>query len=88
MNRTEILQQAEGLVNGERDATYGDPRTNMTNIAKLWSVYLGFEVRPDQVPVMNTLQKIARLIQSPQHLDSYVDPCGYMAIAGEIAGAK
>jgi hypothetical protein len=29
--------------------------------------------------------KIARLIESPEHLDSFIDAAAYMAISGEIA---
>jgi hypothetical protein len=37
---------------------------------------------------MMTLFKLARIKSNPAHLDSYIDGCGYLACAGEIAVGK
>lgn len=84
MNRTEILQWADDLINGERDAVYGTPQENFERTAALWSVILQQKVYPQQVGVMLALLKISRLVNSPDHLDSYIDAAGYLALAGEI----
>lgn len=85
MNRTEILNWSVDLINGERDAVYGTPKENHERIADLWSVVLQQKVYPQQVAVCMALVKVARLVNSPDHLDSYIDAAAYMAIAGEIA---
>lgn len=87
MNRTEILQWADDLINGERDAVYGTPLENHERIAALWSIVLQQKVYPQQVAVCMALVKVARLVNSPDHLDSYIDAAAYMAIAGEIGTA-
>lgn len=85
MNRNDILTEAARLTNGERDAVYGDPYTNHTRIAALWSQVLGVDVTPAQAALCMALVKVARLIQTPNHLDSFIDGAAYFAIAGEIA---
>jgi hypothetical protein len=85
MNRGKILAQAHELTHGDRNKNYGTPLTNHQRIASLWSTYLETEIRPDQVAICMALVKIARLIETPDHLDSYVDGAAYIAIAGEMA---
>ena len=84
--RTEILETAIELTNGDRQDTYGDPIDNMTRVAKRWSVTLGFEIKPWQVAVMMVDLKIDRLAHSPTHKDSAIDGAAYFAIASEVAG--
>jgi hypothetical protein len=84
MKRGNILGQAHELTHGDRNKNYGSPLTNHERIASLWSTYLETQIRPDQVAICMALVKVARLIQTPDHLDSYIDGAAYMAIAGEI----
>jgi len=79
-----LIDEAKRLIHSDRNKTYGEPADNMKRIADFWSVYLGIEIRPDQVPVMMTLTKIARLMNE-LHEDGFVDSIGYMAIAGELS---
>ena len=85
MLRGDILKEASRLTHGDRNKNYGDPFTNHQRIAALWSVYLETEVSPDQAAIMLALVKIARLIETPDHLDSFIDGAAYFSIAGEIA---
>jgi hypothetical protein len=85
MLRGDILQEASRLTHGDRNKNYGDPFTNHQRIAALWSVYLEVEITPDQVAICLALIKIARLIETPDHLDSFIDGAAYFSIAGEIA---
>lgn len=85
MNRTEILSEAARLTTTERDKAYGTPRTNHDRIAGIWSVILGIEVTPEQVALCMAGVKIARLVETPTHLDSFIDGAAYFSIAGEIA---
>lgn len=85
MKRSEILKTADGLINGERQDHYGPPEDSFKLIGNLWTVYLEHEVviTPVDAANMMALMKIARLANGP-HLDSYVDACGYLALAGEM----
>lgn len=86
MNRSEILTTAEGLINGPRASDYGDPSVNFQRIADLWAPILGQDVTPIQVALCLAQLKVARLIQSPAHEDSWIDAAGYVALGGELAG--
>jgi len=84
MNRGEILDEAKRLTHTDRQKNYGTPYVNHKRIADLWSVYLETEITPSQVALCLCLVKIARLIETPDHEDSFVDLAAYAAIAGEI----
>ena len=88
MNRSEILAQAEKYINGEKDEVYGTPLINHKRIALLWQVVLGTEISPAEVAICMALVKVSRLVQTPDHEDSYIDAAAYMAIAGEVASSE
>jgi len=81
--RTEILTEADNLINGDRQKDYGTPQENFGAIAAMWSAYLGHDVSPTDVCHLMVLLKIARLRNGP-HVDSSVDACGYTALGGEL----
>lgn len=85
MNRKQILDEATRLTVGDREKSYGTPQKNHERIAAMWSVILGHEVQPHEVALCMASLKIARLIETPDHLDSYVDGAAYLGIAGELA---
>jgi hypothetical protein len=82
--RTEILQSAEVLINGDREKDYGTPQESFDCIGAMWSAYLGHMVSPADVCQMMALLKIARL-RKGQHYDSSVDAAGYMALGAEMS---
>lgn len=84
MNRQEILNEASRLTHGDREKNYGSALTNHTRIAGLWSVFLETEITPAQVAICMGLVKVARLIETPDHLDSFIDLAAYASISGEI----
>ena len=87
MNRNEILDTAKTLINGDRAATHGDAYEMHEVIAEMWSAILGFSVSPMRVALMMAALKLARASQNPaDHADNWVDACGYIALAGEMAG--
>ena len=85
MKKDQVLIEAANLINGERSKDYGPIMLNHRRIAAGWEVILGVGVTPHQVAMCMAWLKIARLIHSDNHLDSYVDAVAYMAIAGELA---
>lgn len=86
MSTSNVLREAENVIYGDREQTYGDPGKNLRRIAALWSAYLGFErtLEADDVANMMILLKIARLINTPAHRDSLVDICGYAALIERV----
>jgi hypothetical protein len=85
MGRSEILHQADVLVNGPRAQEYGSPKVNFGMVAHLWEPIFGVKVTPVQVAIAMSQLKVARLIQSPTHEDSWIDAAGYIALGGELA---
>ena len=82
MTRTKILMEACKIINGSRE--HGTPENNFALIAQLWSGYLGTKVTARDVALMMALLKIARAKTGHYCEDSYIDLCGYGAIAGEM----
>ena len=88
--RTETLDKANSIVNGARADQYGGPEDSFGRIAALWSSYLSnndIEVvfSTADVACMMALLKIARLRNSPDHDDSWVDLAGYAACGSEVS---
>ena len=88
--RKRVLSEAEKCVCGKREQDYGTPEDSFEMIGKLWIVYLDYATKIDahDVAAMMALLKIARISENPQHMDSWVDGCGYLACGGEIAGKE
>lgn len=82
--RTQVLRQAETLINGERQAHYGPPQENFAAIAAMWRAYTGFPFTAADACNMMALLKIARL-RNGAHYDSSVDGAGYLALGAELA---
>ena len=83
--RAKVLSEAEQLINGDRAKAYGDPSVNFGRLAQLWAPILGAEITPTQVALCLTQLKISRLINTPDHRDSYIDAAGYIGLAAELA---
>ena len=79
--RREMLEEAADLVDGDRNASYGDPSQDFRRTADLWSTYLDGKTTldPHDVAAMMALLKISRLRWSPEKRDSWVDLAGYAA---------
>ena len=86
--RQRVLREAEKCVCGQREQDYGTPEDSFEMIGNLWTVYLDYATKIDahDVAAMMALLKIARIAKSPDHMDSWVDGCGYFSCGGEIAG--
>jgi len=85
VNKTEVLERAAELVTGDREKSYGNVHTNYSRIAELWSVVLGYALDDYQVALCLAQLKVARLIETPTHEDSWIDGAGYLAIGAELA---
>ena len=85
-----IADEAKRIVSGARRSAYGPPESNFERIAKFWQAYFENTGRPgaalvaeDVSPLMR-LMKEARLCETPDHRDSFVDLVGYALTGAEI----
>lgn len=94
ITRASILDAAKEIVTGEREQQYGKPEDNFRMIGNLWEIYLkarcldrdgGLDILPEDVAMMMSLLKIARIASGNYKVDSFVDLAGYAACAGECA---
>ena len=89
MTRTEVLRAAAEIISGDREEQYGAPENSFEMIAAYWNVYLRNNgitgtLKPVDVAHMMALMKLARLDGGHYKDDSYIDACGYLAIAAEM----
>lgn len=84
-----ILHEAQKVIYGDREKTYGSPSKNLRRIADYWQTYLGCDpLTEEDVCNMMILLKVARLQNQPDHRDSQVDICGYAALAERVQTAR
>lgn len=86
--RASILREAEQLVSATRRVEHGDPNETFAEIAAIWSVILGVEIRPDQHAACMIAVKLVRAKRNPAGRDNWLDMAGYAAIGGEVAPQK
>lgn len=78
-----ILKEADSLIHGDRNNSYGSYERESERIAKGWSLILGIEVKPEQVPLMMIWLKVSR--EAFRHKqDNLVDIAGYAGLAAEL----
>lgn len=91
----DMLRKSAGIIE-ERQKSYGPPKRNFANIARLWTGWLvsrygqvaTIALDESDVAVMNNLQKIARLAETPGHEDSWVDIAGYAACGMQVNASE
>lgn len=92
-NRRSVLLEAADLVDGDRNAQYGDPIGDFRCTAEMWSAYLrrkggvpaSFELEPHDIAAMMSLLKISRIGWSADKRDSWTDLAGYAACGYDCA---
>jgi hypothetical protein len=90
MKRDDILSKASEYINGQRAKDYGDAYDNFNRIADGWNIIIreahattGY-ITPQHVALMMDWLKTARLLNDTDHDDSWIDKCGYSALAAEF----
>lgn len=78
-----IIDEAQELVNGDRQKDYGDIKESFNRIAALWSAYTGTTIDALDVAKMMILLKVSRAKHN-NHRDSYVDIVGYVECANQL----
>lgn len=97
--RRKLLEEAADLVDGDRNAQYGDPNQDFQRIATMWNAYLegvfsrqsaNFEdtrIGPHDVAWMMIMTKASRSTNSPTKHDHFADAAGYAACGWDcVAG--
>lgn len=73
---TNILNEADRLVDFDRGNDYGDPKIMYKRMARLWSAIIGYDLTPEQVILCMIATKLGR--ESLKHKrDNLVDLAGY-----------
>jgi len=84
--KVSVLEEAQSIIYGDREKTYGHPAKNLKTIANMWNAYMNnmddgnFNVTAKDVAAMMMLVKVARFANDPSHRDNFVDVCGYAAL--------
>jgi len=84
--KVSVLEEAQTIIYGDREKTYGHPAKNLKTIANMWNAYMNnmddgnFNVTAKDVAAMMMLVKVARFANDPSHRDNLVDVCGYAAL--------
>lgn len=86
--RVEVLNEAAGLIDGDRNVTYGTPTQNFTNIAEMWTTRFRHKLKDNEefdaadVADAMILLKVARNVAQKKR-DNYVDLAGYAGCGWE-----
>ena len=84
MKATEALINAIDIMQ-DRGKVYGHPRINQGRIAARLTCLFDIPVTDSQAALAMVEVKLARITESPNYTDSYVDAIAYLAIALELA---
>ena len=80
---SEVLLSATDII-GDRGRIYGHPRINQTRIALRLQQMLETPISDHQACLAMVEVKLARLQETADHIDSYIDACAYLALACEL----
>lgn len=88
-----VMEEAHGIIHGDREQLYGHPATNLENIAEQWSLYIQqrYEVEvqlcaEDVCWMMADLKKVRQMNASKR--DNLVDAIGYIGLIERIEDAN
>lgn len=86
--RAKLLDEAKGLITGDRNNTYGPPDQDFRRSADALNAYGykgpgGRDLLPHDIAIMVMSVKLSRLVWSFDHSDSWLDIAGYSACGYE-----
>ena len=83
MKPSEILLMATDLIS-DRGQQYGHHKIMFARMAARFTNTIDFPVEDYQAALLMVEVKLARITESPNHLDSYLDAICYLSIALEL----
>ena len=87
MHRHAVLDRAHEAVS-DREKSYGSPKDNFGRLAAIANVILADKLNQPlnamDIGMLKAAMKLARLIETPGHIDSAVDLAGYAALLSEL----
>jgi hypothetical protein len=83
MKASEVLLSATDII-GQRGAVYGSPRINQQRISARLTQLLEMPITDWQACLMMVEVKLSRIQETPNHVDSFIDSCAYLALACEL----
>jgi hypothetical protein len=86
--REKLLEEARRAIGGDRQRDYGPPTPSFERIASMWAAILGVEVSAEQYAMCMVAVKLGRLVETPNHRDSWMDIAGYAALGSEVAATE
>jgi hypothetical protein len=88
-----VLEEAQALVYGPREASYSPPQRDFAKTAKMWTGLLaetlrpGVEITPEEAVLMMVCLKLSREVYRHKR-DNLVDAVGYLACAERIVEGR
>ena len=77
-SRVKILDEASKITSEDRQAVYGHPADDFAKVATMAQPILDSDLDPRLKHALYMVQvKVARLLNTPDHIDSIVDLAGY-----------
>jgi len=87
MDPVKVLMEVEDIIS-QRGDDYGGVENNFSNIAEIYSMISGLDIKPHDIALVMVCVKLARIRQSPLKRDNYLDLIAYCAFAAELIGAE
>ena len=91
MQKKSVIDEANEIIYGDREATYGHPSKNLTHIAQQWRLYLAqkysvqVELHAEDVCwMMADLKKVRQM--NAKKRDNVVDAVGYLGLVERCDG--
>jgi hypothetical protein len=84
MEPCDVLHLGAELVTGDRATTHGDYKKSYAMVADLWASYTGAKISSQDVLIMMSLMKIARMKHGTHNADDFVDGAAYLAMAESL----
>ena len=88
MKALDVLERAISLIHGQRAKDYGDAQASFQRMADLVNPIIkkaDGELTASDMAIVMIQVKIARLQESPDHVDSWTDIAGYAALGAQLA---
>ena len=83
MKATKALIDAIDIIQ-DRGKVYGHPSINFARQSARFSCLLDYPVTPAQAALLMVEVKLARIAESPNHIDSYIDAIAYLSLSLQL----